>query len=67
MTIKQVRFNNDVKVRYMCHWSYAYRNARRGTWIQEACDRARFQMKILRYAEIINPVLEHKLKVFHSS
>lgn len=57
---KAVQFSEDVKIHYIYHWSYAHRTARHGNWMQDARDRERFRMKILRYAQIINPVLEHK-------
>ncbi|RYA68094.1 hypothetical protein DD592_27035 [Enterobacter cloacae complex sp. 2DZ2F20B] len=56
-------------IHYMCHWSYAYSQARRGDkWIQCAADRDRFRLRIRRTEQILNPVLkvEHRSKKFIS-
>lgn len=57
--MKKVTFGGtEVHVMYV--WQYAHREARRGKWEQEARDRERFQMRIQRLSEIINPVLMRK-------
>lgn len=61
-TKRSVQFNDRVETRNLYHWSFAHKSARCGKfWIQQACDDARFKMRIERCAIIINPVLEKKL------
>lgn len=63
-----VRFEENVQVRHLFVWRYAHRAARRGNWEQCARDRERFKLKIKYfYEDIINPVLESKIKQITSN
>ena len=37
--MKKVRFNDNVKIKTMCVWSYAYRENRKTYWMTVAVDR----------------------------
>lgn len=51
----------------MIVWSFAYRQARKGTWEVDALDRLRFQKRIEEVDEILTPVLLAKIEeVKHS-
>ena len=54
------------KVHYMVAWSYAYREARKGQWIQYAIDHHRFKRRIQACETIITPILshEHREKIY---
>ncbi|ADO13829.1 neurovirulence protein ICP34.5 [Saimiriine alphaherpesvirus 1] len=41
-----VRFSDTVRVHRLVVWESAARQARRGTWLQDSADRARFQRRI---------------------
>ena len=58
---KKVRFNKNIQVFNMCKWTYAYREARKSTWVTIALDRMRFQRRIKITEEILNPILSEKL------
>ena len=67
---KQVHFapaESIVEVHHMFAWSYAYRTSRKGEWEKFACDRAHFQRRIERTAEILNPVIIKKLNEIRNS
>ena len=71
---KKVKFADEhslelVKVHNLVHWNFAYRSARKGRWMQEACDRMRFQHRIDRISTIVSPVLEkeHRKRVFKNN
>lgn len=61
----KVRFNLQPKVHVLHAWRHAYHQARRSPWEQIGRDRVRFQDKIRRLAEILNPVLDvqHRQRV----
>lgn len=48
----------------MYTWAYAYRSARRGEWETMARDHERFQMRIKKLSEIIDPILIKKHNEF---
>lgn len=53
--VKHVTFNNEVKVKYMVVWGYAYKASRNGLcWIQMAMDRDRFKRRIREFERIMN-------------
>lgn len=56
-----VRFCEKPEIHYLYKWSFAYREARKSSYISAACDRQRFEKKILLLSKILNPVLEKKL------
>ena len=58
---KRVQFKEEVKVLNMCTWMYAYREARKSTWMNITLDRMRFQRRIKLMEEILNPILSEKL------
>lgn len=62
---KKVCFKPDHKlavVHPMIVWSFAYRQARKGTWELDALDRLRFQKRIEEVDKILTPVLLAKIK-----
>ena len=58
---KRVQFKEEVQVLNMCTWMYAYREARKSTWMNITIDRMRFQRRIKLTEEILNPILREKL------
>ena len=58
---KRVQFKEEVQVLNMCMWMYAYREARKSTWMNITIDRMRFQRRIKLTEEILNPILREKL------
>ena len=58
---KRVQFKEEVKVLNMCTWMYAYREARKSTWMNITLDRMRFQRRIKLTEEILNPILREKI------
>ena len=55
--MKTFKFYCDSPTVYtMDAWDFAYRNARRRHWEQIACDRERFQRRLVQIAAIIEPV-----------
>lgn len=56
----QVSFNPKLEIHMMYAWSYAYKAARCGKWEQFARDHERFNLRIQRLSEIINPILFKK-------
>lgn len=61
MTVKTVTFEEYVQVHSMVVWSYAYRQARRGQWMENYLDNLRFRHKV----DCIQPILSHILDVNH--
>lgn len=62
---KKVCFKPDHElavVHPMIVWSFAYRQARKGTWEVDALDRLRFQKRIEEVDEILTPVLLAKIE-----
>ena len=62
---KKVRFKPDHElavVHPMIVWSFAYRQARKGTWELDALDRLRFQKRIEEVDKILTPVLLAKIE-----
>lgn len=62
---KRVCFKPDhelVVVHPMIVWSFAYRQARKGTWEVDALDRLRFQRRIEEADKILTPVLLAKIE-----
>ena len=62
---KKVRFKPDDElavVHPMIVWSFAYRQARKGTWEVDALDRLRFQKRIEEVDKILTPVLLAKIE-----
>ena len=64
---KKVTFKDEVQVFKMCTWTYAYREARKPTWINVAVDRMRFQRRIQLTEIILNPILQKKLLKINNS
>lgn len=58
---KQVTFSEIISVKYICHWSFAHRNARKGHWEEYARDRDRFQRRIQNMTDILIPVIKKKI------
>lgn len=63
---RNVTFKEEVQVHLMIVWTFAYQDARKGTWEQHARDRERFKLKIFKYSPIISYALEQKVKNFTS-
>lgn len=62
---KKVHFKPDNElavVHPMIVWSFAYKQARKGTWEVDALDRLRFQKRIEEVNKILTPVLLAKIK-----
>ena len=62
---KKVYFKPDHElavVHPMIVWSFAYRQARKGTWELDAIDRLRFQKRIEEVDKILTPVLLAKIE-----
>jgi hypothetical protein len=59
-----ISFNENVQVRHMVCWTFAYRDARKGPWEQFARDRDRFRRRAEQLALIINPILVNKIKMY---
>lgn len=62
---KKVRFKPDHElavVHPMIVWSFAYRQARKGTWEVDGLDRLRFQKRIKEVDKILTPILLAKIK-----
>ncbi|VDH97961.1 protein phosphatase 1 regulatory subunit 15B [Mytilus galloprovincialis] len=55
------------KTHHLIAWSFAYRQARKGHWIQFAIDHHRFKRRIHTTETIITPILspEHRLKIYN--
>lgn len=63
----KVTFDESLNiVHYMIAWRYAYRSHRQKYWENLAVDRWRFQNRIFKFQNIINPVLaiEHRHKIY---
>ena len=63
---KKVCFEKDedlVVIHYMKHWDFAYREARKGTWEQDAVDRCRFLRRIRELELTLGPYLRRKLEL----
>ena len=58
---KKVTFNEEVQVFQLYVWKFAYREARKSVWINESIDRMRFEHRIKKIEEILNPILKEKL------
>lgn len=62
----KVRFNENVKIHHMVAWTFAYNAARKGKWLQIACDRARFKHKIEFFFDLLlKPILESKINYIY--
>jgi len=63
----KVRFCDTVEVQHMVAWSFAYRQARKGIWEQEARDRERFRHRINNTENNIGWVFSksHRAEVYH--
>lgn len=61
--MKKVHFNDKNDVCYLYVWQFANREARKSKYIQIACDHERFNLKIEKYSDILEPVLRFKLFV----
>ena len=59
---KKISFNNNIQIRYMRVWDFAYRNARKSSWEIIARDRQRFATRITRIGRILEPILQKFLK-----
>ena len=66
---KKVTFDENKNKTIIMHtWSYAYKNARIGSfWIQCVADRKRFQRRIDSLEPILNKVLDsnHRKKIYY--
>ncbi|XP_044002727.1 protein PFC0760c-like [Aphidius gifuensis] len=63
----KVKFNLQPTVHTMIKWNFAYRAARRGPWLQMACDRDRFKERIQRLGRVLDQVLntQHRDCIWH--
>lgn len=58
MTTKvTVSFHINPEIKILYAWPYAHRQARKGDWHIAAIDRIRFQRRIEKTQNILNPVL----------
>ena len=57
---------NPPKVHMLYCWSYAYRTARCGDWMQYARDRARFQRRISATEKVLESMLKRKISEMNS-
>lgn len=46
-------------------WNYAYRDARKGKWMQAARDRDRFRRRIEELSRVITPILQTKINLYN--
>lgn len=51
-----VHFNETIRVHILHVWKYAYKQARIGIWEQAARDNFRFQIRIQRTLDILQPI-----------
>ena len=59
---RNVTFNDNVKCKILCVYSFASRQARNGyCYIESAADRIRFQKKIVEVGKVLTPVLLKKI------
>jgi hypothetical protein len=63
---KEVTFCETIIIHPMIHWSYAYKNARKGKWEEYARDRDRFKRRIQTTDLILSPILKKKLSAMSS-
>lgn len=59
---KRVTFTDKPSVKLMYSWKFAYIQARKDIWQQEARDRKRFERRIGDLSKVISPILEKKYK-----
>lgn len=57
---KKVTFNEEIKIRNMIVWNYAYKAARKADWMTIVNDRLRFKRRIQQMEEILKYVLLKK-------
>lgn len=60
-----VHFNETIRVHNLYVWEYAYKQARIGIWEQAARDNFRFQMRIQRTLDILQPIFNKKNRENH--
>lgn len=62
---QKIRFNPFTEVHILRTWRFAYQEARRSKWEQIGRDHARFQDRIVRLANTLNPILadDHRKRV----
>lgn len=65
-TKRRVTFNPKLEVQHLHVWNYAYREARKGKWMEIALDRSRFKRRIKLVQNIISLILseQHRNKIF---
>ena len=54
----RVKFDPKPTVQYMHAWDFAYKEARKGEWIQKSADRERFNQRIQRFQNEVSNVLD---------
>ena len=59
---KKVKFNERVIIYPLYVWNFAYREARKSTWMQEAIDRYRFRRRIQELEKLLEPILKNVIK-----
>ena len=59
---KNVTFSPTDEKHTMVHWSFAYREARKGTWHLFAIDRCRFKRRISQFEEKLKPHLTKRIQ-----
>lgn len=54
------------QVKFICFWTFAHHQARKGEWEMAARDRCRFKDRIRRSSELLNKVLDpvHRYEVY---
>lgn len=58
-----VRFREKPILHNMLTWTFAYRQARRSEWMQNALDRDRFRMRLKYFYEpLLQPILDYHLQ-----
>ena len=65
--MKKVTFSDKITIHNMVYWSFAYRNARKGKWEENARDRERFSRRIDKTSLILLPVLKNQILMMSAS
>lgn len=59
---KKVKFAEKPSIKTMYAWQFAYKQARMSKWLQAACDRHRFKIRINALDKLISTVLSEKYR-----
>ena len=59
---RKVTFNDNVEIRFMHVWAYAYKKSRERYWEVVAIDAARFKRRIMMSSDLLDPILLKKKK-----